>query len=145
MRILRFVTVGSFCFSFQYVCAVLLAGLGAPWPLSNAAGFLLSAQLNFLLSSGWTWRDRPPGWARSALRRRWASYNATAVLALAINTAVFSVSYRALGALPAAALGVLTGSVANYLICDRAVFRMRRSRWVRPGAGVAVAAEAQGR
>jgi putative flippase GtrA len=136
LRILRFVTVGSFCFSFQYACAVVLARLGAPWPIANAAGFLLSAQLNFLLSSGWTWRDRPPGWDRAAPWRRWTSYNVTAVLALGINTAVFTASYQAIDSLPAAALGVLAGTVANYLICDRAVFRLRDSRWVRLRAAV---------
>ncbi|MBE1532984.1 GtrA family protein [Actinomadura algeriensis] len=120
-RILRFVSVGGLCFSLQYAFASALGGTGTPWPVANAAGFLTSAQLNFLLSSTWTWRDRT---VRIAWPR-WAAYHASVLLALSVNTVVFLLAYRRTGPLPAALLGVLAGGAANYLACDLGVFRPR--------------------
>ena len=57
-RTLRFALIGSFCFGVQYGTACLLVHAGAPWPAGNATAFFLSAQLNFLLSAAFTWRDR---------------------------------------------------------------------------------------
>ncbi|MFD0904570.1 GtrA family protein [Actinomadura sediminis] len=120
-RLLRYVSVGGLCFSLQYAFASALGRAGTPWPLANAAGFLTSAQLNFLLSTTWTWRDRTirVAWPR------WAAYHASVLLALGANTAVFLLAYRRTGPLPAALLGVLTGSTAAYLACDLGVFRRR--------------------
>ncbi|WP_169789204.1 GtrA family protein [Nonomuraea candida] len=118
--------MGSACFAFQYGCAATCAALGVPWPAANAAGFLLSAQANFLLSSGWTWGDRKVKRTMEALRRRWIAYNGTALLALVINTVVFTAAYELAGSLPAALLGVLSGAGLTYLVCDRGIFRRRR-------------------
>ena len=63
-------------------------GGGTYRPLANALGFAISAQLNFVLSSRLTWRDRP--WAAPALWAGLACYNGTALISLAVNTAAFS-------------------------------------------------------
>lgn len=125
-RILRFVTVGSTCFTLQYLTGLSLAWAQIPWPVANATGFLLSAQVNFVLSATWTWQDRatwsgPKRIGRAG--RRWLSYNATALLALGVNTGVFTLTYQVLGPLPAAMLGVLAGTAATYLVCDLVIFR----------------------
>lgn len=127
-RILRFIGTGGVCFSVQCAGGAVLSRSGVPWPAANATGFAASAQLNFLLSSGWTWRDRrPPRRAGLVFWRRWASYNATALMALVLNTVAFTLTYERIGALPAALAGVAFGTVLTYLLCDLAVFRGSRT------------------
>lgn len=123
-RVLRFVLVGITCFAVQYVALRLLTRLGLPATPADAVGFLLSAQLNFTLSSLFTWADRKDLFARP-LVGRWLSYNASIVVTLAINAGVFQLC-RPFGELAASALGVAVGAVGNYLLCDLLVFRNRR-------------------
>lgn len=78
----------------------VLSRSGVPWPAANVTGFAASAQLNSLLSSGWTWRDRrPPRRAGIVFWRRWASCNATALMALVLNTVAFTLTHDRIGAL----------------------------------------------
>lgn len=123
-RQLLFVCVGATCFLAQVTVLAALSALGVSRPLGNAFGFVISAQLNFLLSAKLTWRDRPGRTART-LWARLLSYNATAAVSLAVNTAVFTVAYHQLGNLGAAALGVLCGMCVTYLVCDLLIFRTR--------------------
>ena len=123
-RQLLFLCVGATCFLAQYAALTALVAAGASRPLANALGFVLSAQLNFALSARLTWRDRTASVGRG-LRRRWVSYNGTALISLAVNTAVFAAAYHRLGDLAAAALGVLSGMCVTYLICDLLIFRDR--------------------
>ena len=88
--------------------------------LANALGFGASAQLNYLLSALFTWRDRQPS------RASWLSYNATALMALTVNTAVFAVARLAAHPLVAALLGVISGAVFTYSICNFVIFRSRK-------------------
>lgn len=137
-----FVSVGATCFLAQYCTLTVLTTVGMNRPLANALGFVLSAQLNFVLSSRLTWRDRPGGSAR-ALWARLASYNGTALISLAVNTAVFSLIYQRVGNLAAAAAGVISGMCVTYLVCDLLIFRDRSKRAIagrpsfrRPGSPV---------
>jgi putative flippase GtrA len=123
-RQLLFLCVGATCFLTQYAALTAMAAAGTYRPLANALGFAISAQLNFALSARLTWRDRPTAAART-LWARWASYNGTALISLAVNTAVFSAAYHRIGDLPAAALGVLCGMCVTYLVCDMVIFRDR--------------------
>lgn len=123
-RQLLFLCVGVTCFLTQYAALTAMAAAGTYRPLANALGFVISAQLNFVLSARLTWRDRPTAAART-LWARWASYNGTALISLAVNTAVFTATYHRIGNLPAAALGVLCGMCVTYLVCDMLIFRDR--------------------
>jgi putative flippase GtrA len=123
-RALRFTAVGIVCFSVQYLVLRLFTAAGVQATVADAVGFALSAQLNFTLSSLFTWGDRKGDFSRSP-GTRWVSYNASILLTLAINTGVFQLC-RPLGYLAASALGVLVGSVGNYVLCDIVVFRGRR-------------------
>lgn len=131
LRKVRFATVGVACFGFQYAALRSLTAVGVPRPVGNGFGFALSAQLNFVLSSVFTWRDRrrDNSHKRRGLNRdqlingsRWAPYNAVAVVALVVNVVVFTSTYVLLGALLASAAGVVTGALVTYLVCDRVVF-----------------------
>jgi putative flippase GtrA len=121
-RVLVFVSVGVICFAFQFVLLTLMVHLAVYRPVANAVAFAISAQLNFLLSSRLTWRDRPVAGRRGA-GARWLAYNATALVSLGCNTAVFTLSYRSIGTTPAAALGVIGGTCLVYLTCNLLVFR----------------------
>ena len=50
---------GPSCFALQLALLTAMVRLGADRPVANAMAFAISAQLNFLLSSRVTWRDRP--------------------------------------------------------------------------------------
>ncbi len=121
MRPLRFVLVGGLCFGVQYAIMVALASLGVPWPVANAVGFGLSAQLNFVLSSMFTWGDR----VQSRPGPRWLSFNASVALGLTINTVVFSVLFSHVGHLLAMAAGVGSSMVVTFLVGNYVVFRRR--------------------
>ena len=129
-RQLLFVAVGATCFLVQFAILSALSRAGVSRTLANALGFVVSAQLNFVLSARLTWRDRPAGAARTQAARL-LSYNLTALLSLAVNTAVFALGYHRLGNLTAAALGVLCGMSVTYLVCDLLIFRSRRKRLTR--------------
>jgi putative flippase GtrA len=125
-RIAVFAAVGAFCFAVQLAILTLIVRAGADRPVADAIGFALSAQLNFLLSARFTWRDRKAA-SRRDIGIRWLAYNATALLSLAVNTAVFTVAYQAAGTAAAALLGVLAGTAVVYLTCNYIIFRVRRS------------------
>jgi putative flippase GtrA len=124
-RIAVFAIVGVVCFAVQLVLLALMVHLGAYRPVANAVAFAISAQLNFLLSSRVTWRDRPSS-GRGGTGARWLAYNGTALVSLGVNTAVFTASYHSIGTTAAALLGVLTGTCVVYLTCNLLVFRGAR-------------------
>ncbi len=137
-----FVSVGATCFLTQYCTLTALTTVGVNRPLANALGFALSAQLNFVLSSRLTWRDRRAASART-LWARLASYNGTALISLAVNTAAFSLVYQRVGNLAGAAVGVISGMCVTYLVCDLLIFREHskhaiagRPSFRRPGSPV---------
>jgi cellulose synthase/poly-beta-1,6-N-acetylglucosamine synthase-like glycosyltransferase/putative flippase GtrA len=106
----------------QLAVLVALIHLGLAAPIADAVGFFLAAQLNFVLSSLVTWRDRPALRAQG-VAARWLAYNGTALVSLGINTAIFAGVHEAVGVLPAAILGVAGGMVFTFLVCNTLVFR----------------------
>lgn len=94
--------------------------------MADAIGFAASAQLNFALSTRFTWGDRQPAGRRDT-SARWLAYNATALVSLGCNSVVFTASYQAIGTTVAALLGVLAGTTVVYLTCNFLVFRVRKS------------------
>jgi putative flippase GtrA len=126
-RVVTYLAVGAACFSVQFILLTLLVRLGAYRPVANSAAFGASAQLNFLLSSRLTWRDRPAhGWR--SVGARWATYNGTALLSLGCDSAVFFLTYGTVGTLAGAVLGVLSATCLTYLLCNTVIFRARLAR-----------------
>jgi putative flippase GtrA len=121
-RILTFAAIGVTCFLVQFALLSIMVRFGLYRPLANAVSFAISAQLNFLLSTRITWRDRPSA-GRHGTTARWVAYNGTALASLGGNTAVFVLAYHAIGTTPAAMLGVMTGTCLVYLVCNLLVFR----------------------
>jgi putative flippase GtrA len=87
---------------------------------ANAAAFLLAAQLNFALSSAFTWRDR---FVSHSLARRWLLFHGSIAATALLNMLTFSAARFVLPVLAASAAGIATGALGNYLLGDRVVFR----------------------
>jgi putative flippase GtrA len=84
VRIIRFAAVGTLCYLVQLG---LMQALRHSMHLyyADVIGFLLSAQLNFLLSQIFTWGDRQHA---ESLMVRWAKFNASALLSVVVVNAV---------------------------------------------------------
>jgi putative flippase GtrA len=127
-RLATYVAVGLTSFTVQFVVLAILVRLSAYRPVANGAAFAISAQVNFVLSSRFTWGDRRAS-GRREIALRWAAYNSLALASLGCDTAVFVLSYRAIGTAPAALLGVAVVTCMVYLVCNTLIFgRGRRTR-----------------
>ncbi len=127
MRLARFALVGTVAGGVQLglLAVLLVAGLAA-LP-ANAIAFLLSAQLNFALSTLFIWGDRDAG-ARPVrgLVRRWLAFHLSIAGTALLNQAVFVLARAAMPDLPASALGIGVGAAVNFAVQDRFVFRRTR-------------------
>jgi putative flippase GtrA len=90
--------------------------------LSNAAAFLISAQLNFALNSVLTWRDRMHR-RPMALFGQLLGFNALILVAVVFNQAIFLAVLRVAPYLVAGAIGIGATTLAKYFIADRWIFK----------------------
>lgn len=135
-RFLRLLRPAQFA-SIGAVCAVVQLGLLAAFTertglgsLSNAASFLIAAQLNFGLNSVVTWRDRMHRRPK-ALFVQLLGLNALILVAVVFNQAIYVAAERVAPYLVAGAIGIGATTLAKYLIADRLIFRRGR-RHLRP-------------
>lgn len=89
---------------------------------ANIVAFLLAAQVNFLLSVTFTWRDRGAG---DTLFRRWMLFHGSIALMALVNIAVFAAARPFLPVTLASLAGIAAGAVGNFILGDRLVFRQR--------------------
>jgi putative flippase GtrA len=120
----RFAITGGLAGATQLVILSCLSRQGVPALAANATAFVLAAQLNFLLSSVFTWRDRR---CTRAVWRRWLAFHWAIASMAVVNMAVFAVADTALPELAASAAGILVAAIGNFLIGDRVVFARPRS------------------
>jgi putative flippase GtrA len=118
----RFVITGGLAGLTQLALLKILIDHGWNGLIANAVAFLLAAQLNFALSSLFTWRDRFQG---QAIGRRWLVFHASIATMAVVNMAVFAATRTVLPDLVASALGICAAAVGNFFIGDRLVFRRR--------------------
>jgi putative flippase GtrA len=121
-RPLRFALTGGLAGLLQLGLLALLVGRGWPAVPANAVAFLLAAQLNFAVSSLFTWRDRQ---GTVPLWRRWLAFHGAIAAMALVNQGVFLAARTALPTLAASAAGIAVAAVGNYLLGDRLVFRAR--------------------
>ena len=110
---------------------LLRAALHVGWTplLANVVAFGLAAQLNFGLSQRFTWSDRRRALAVSApLGQRWLRFHAAIAGTALLNLAAFAATRVVLPDLLAAAVGIGSAALANYLLGDRFVFRPLTAR-----------------
>jgi putative flippase GtrA len=124
MRPVRFAITGGIAGLTQLALLTLLLDQGwyALW--SNLVAFLLAAQLNFLLSGLFTWRDRRAG---RSLGRRWLAFHGSIAGMALVNLAVFVVARFVLPNMVASAAGIGAAATGNFIIGDRLVFRAPRA------------------
>src|SRR5438876_35527 len=107
-RPLRFALTGGLAGLLQLSLLALLTGRGWPTAPANAVAFLLAAQVNFALSSLFTWRDR----RRTApLWRRWLLFHGSIAAMALVNQGVFLAARMALPALVASAAGIAVAAI----------------------------------
>jgi putative flippase GtrA len=119
-RPVRFILTGGLAGLFQIGLLALLTGHGWHSLLANPIAFLLAAQVNFALSTLFTWRDRRGG---HSLSHRWLLFHGSIAGMAVLNMAVFAAARTQLPDLEAAALGIAAAAMGNYLVGDRLVFR----------------------
>ncbi len=125
-RPLRFAAVGGSCALVQLALLSLFVQGRVEVYLANTLAFLLSTQVNFVLSSLITWRDRTqPTDHRATVARRLLGYNVTALGSLVINQLAFALALRMLPYLLAAVVGILAGMLLTYLVSGWLLFRPR--------------------
>jgi putative flippase GtrA len=123
-RPLRFAITGGFAGLLQLGLLAALARHGwEPW-VANLTAFLLAAQVNFALSTVFTWRDRA---TTDGLYRRWLVFHGTISSMAVLNIGVYAIARTALPYLPSAAAGIAVAALGNFLLGDRLVFRARRA------------------
>ncbi len=123
-RPLRFAVTGGLAGLTQLALLKLFTDQGLHALPANSAAFLLAAQVNFALSSMFTWRDRGAG---QALWRRWLVFHGSIAGMAVVNMAVFAVARTVMPDLAASVTGICAAAVGNFFIGDRLVFRSRRS------------------
>lgn len=129
-RPVRFAITGGLAGLVQLALLKLLTDHGWQALVANAVAFLLAAQLNFALSSLFTWRDRR---TRQSLGRRWLAFHGSIAGMAVVNLAVFSAARLVLPVLAASAAGICAAAIGNFFIGDRLVFRSHRDDASRNG------------
>jgi putative flippase GtrA len=126
-RLLRFACTGLIAGAVQLMLLHLWLARGWDGLLANSAAYLVSAQVNFLLSATFIWGDRRDGsWRPRTLLHRWAAFHGAILGTALLNQAVFVVAEQMLPAPVAAGLGIGAGALVNFLVQDRLVFIPRR-------------------
>ena len=98
LRVSRFALVGAGCAVFQFAVNFMLRDLGVASVAAFALSFVVSAQLNFVLSDRFTWgsRRRHAG-PHGKTVTRWARYNVSTLAALGISSATFAFAIHFVG------------------------------------------------
>ena len=83
-RIVRFALIGTICFFVQW-CAMHVLQTVMHIIYAGLVAFLLSAQLNFVLSCAFTWRDRK---SMDSSLASWTKFNTGTLLGVGINVGI---------------------------------------------------------
>jgi len=89
LRLFLFVCVGLFCLLLQVLFLTLFKNY-THVVLANAMGFVLSAQVNFVLSYRLTWRDSPRRTGKQ-LMTTWVKFNLVVMSSACINGVAFAI------------------------------------------------------
>ncbi|GHO72157.1 hypothetical protein KSC_110490 [Ktedonobacter sp. SOSP1-52] len=127
VRPLRFLFTGGACGMLQLGLLALLAELNIEPILANILALLLAAQVNFALSSVFTWNDRPSiRTARKTRCRRWLRFHGSIAGTALFNQGIFIIARALLPILLASGLGIGMAAVANFVLGEFLVFRRER-------------------
>ena len=99
--------------------------------MANVMAFLLAAQVNFLLSSLFTWHDRRVKSEVSRLKAifiRWLSFHGSIAGTALLNELVFIIASAIVPTLLASVLGICSAALINFFVFNRLVFRQPASQ-----------------
>lgn len=125
-RLARFACTGIFAGLIQLALLHLWIAHGWNALVANPIAFFVSAQVNFVLSALFIWRDRCDESRRTeTLLRQWVAFHGSILGTALLNQAVFAVAQLALPPLIASGLGIAAGALVNFVVQDRYVFVTR--------------------
>ncbi|HEU5228192.1 MAG TPA: glycosyltransferase, partial [Ktedonobacteraceae bacterium] len=125
-RPLRFACIGGMAGAIQVSMLELLTKQGWSAVVANIIAFLLSAQVNFLLNSLFTWHDRRVKSEASKLKIifvRWLSFHGSIAGTALLNELVFIIASTVIPTLLASMLGIGAAALINFFVFNRLVFR----------------------
>lgn len=125
-RPLRFIITGGTAGLIQLALLTGFERIGWNAVLANGVAFLLAAQVNFLLSSFFTWHDRPLSVPTRALTRRWLAFHGSIGSTALLNEGVFILAHLWLPSLVSSALGICVAAIINFLVINHYVFVEKR-------------------
>ena len=129
IRVVRFAMVGGICAAFQFAVNLLFRVAEIPAVAGFALSFVVSAQLNFLLSDRFTWGGRRDGaGVRWRIGTRWLTYNLSTVAALVVSSTAFALASLVVDNAVAVLFGIAAGSVLTFFVGDRVIFASRADR-----------------
>jgi putative flippase GtrA len=118
-RLLRFATTGAISAASQLALLWILLDVDLRNSLANLLSFLAGAQVNFVLSLRFTWRDRS---SAAPIAATWLRFMCAVSCTALLNLAVFAVADLFVPSILAAAVALGVIALANFVIADRAIF-----------------------
>lgn len=125
-RFAKFGIVGVVCTLLQIAILHLLSPF-MPEVLASAIGFLISAQVNFLLSYFFTWNDSR---RKKGLQffMTWLRFNGVVLVGAAVNTAAFALIHLVVINAVAVILATAISTSCTYLLFHNYVLTPERER-----------------
>jgi len=123
IRLVRFGIVAASCTLLQQVLMLTLISWGTNDLVANGIAFGISAQVNFLLSAVFTFRDRDIDWSLRMIYRHWLPFNSIALCALVANEFAFAICRQlSLGYVLASLVGACAGACVSFTVNNKATF-----------------------
>jgi putative flippase GtrA len=126
-RPLRAVATGTLSAIVQLLILDALSDRQLSPLVADAVAIPLAAQVNFVLSSVFTWYDRPArGRTRHSILERWVAYQGSTLAAGMLNLLLFAAIHGVIFPAAAALVANAGAAAGSYLLNDHLVFRVRR-------------------
>ncbi len=122
-RLVRFGVIGAACTLLQEITLVSLVCVKVNDTLAYGIGFMLAAQVSYLLSSRFIWHDRQATTATQT-SVRWLAFNLVACVALgASSVSYIAATHIGVGLLLGSLISIAFGGVVTYLVNNTVTFR----------------------
>jgi|GEM_PF-2057446 len=123
-RVIHFMLTGGVATASQLSTLYVLEAIGWLPTIANGVAFFVGAQVNFILSYCFTWRDRRiEGTRWHSVLGRWLAYHGAVIGTSWVNMGIFLLARPFLSSLPAAVLGSGCTGIVNFILGDTLVFR----------------------
>ncbi len=122
-RWFRFACTGGLGAVVQLILLKIMTAYGWNPILANAIAFLVSAQVNFLFNSLFTWGDRRAHASFNVWFRRWLTFHSTIAGTAILNMLIFTIAHLFVPTLIASVLGIVCASFINFMSMNKLVFK----------------------